>query len=141
MLSHSIFQVGSDTDVETCLLLNDVNPPVVHEVSTQQGFDGQDFPHFVRDKLTKVLVCTRKQKFQRGPLKGPLEIFGSSGRTRTCNLVVNPASGGTLPIEITQIPANPSFLNKSFQLDRLTSVYALLSPNELPRPFESLRRF
>ena len=41
MLSHSIFQVGSDTDVETCLLLNDVNPPVVHEASLKNLITGR----------------------------------------------------------------------------------------------------
>ena len=52
--------------------------------------------------------------------------------------MVNPAWGGTLPIEVTQVSSNPSTLDPSFQPGRFASIETTLRPNELPRSFDSL---
>ena len=74
MLSHSVFQIGGNPDIQSRLLVNDVNPPVVHETSTQQTYSGQDFLRCTQDKLTNILSMTGIKNLKGDP-KGPLLKF------------------------------------------------------------------
>jgi hypothetical protein len=59
---------------KSSLLLNDVNPPVIHETSAQQSYHGQDSLHLVQGKLTEILSGTGRQNLE-GASKRPLSKF------------------------------------------------------------------
>ena len=82
---------------------------------------------------------SRPLKFrnQKGPCKAPFPNPGSPSRTRTYNLVVNPAIGGTLTIELFQEPSDPPRFDCFFEFHSSASIKTLLRPNESPRSFES----
>ncbi|HYA94142.1 MAG TPA: hypothetical protein VEK32_21845 [Thermodesulfobacteriota bacterium] len=62
----------------------------------------------------------------------------AGSRSKRDNLVVNPASGGTPPMEIVQITADATLLDSQFQLHGATAVGTLTSPKKFPRTLESL---
>ncbi len=43
MLSHSVFQIDSNSDTQPHLLLNDINPPVIHEVFSPTVLAGAEY--------------------------------------------------------------------------------------------------
>jgi hypothetical protein len=63
---------------KSSLLLNDVNPPVIHETSIQQTYHGQDSLHLVQGKLTEILSGTGRQNL-KGASKRPLSKFWLPG--------------------------------------------------------------
>jgi hypothetical protein len=114
VFSHSILQINGDPDIYSRLLLNDVNPPVVHETSKQQTYNGQDSVTTVETLsfslrnlpfgfLSWHILCRSSSHMVGGILASSPAIeetankkahtivrasvfAGSPGRTRTCNL-------------------------------------------------------
>ena len=76
---------------------------------------------------------------------GTREKSGSPGRTRTSDMVVNPAVGGTLSTEFAanapEESSDTPLLDLFFARHRVAAGRKFLCPHKLPRAFESFGRF
>ena len=70
-------------------------------------------------------------------------MTGSPSKTRTCDLVVNPACGGTLPTELLWIgdeSADSTFFDLLFTGHGAGTGGVCLAPYQHPRPFKTFCR-